>query len=606
MTTPGGSTIGYGYDILNRLMTVTHPDTGGKAVTLFGYDKVGNRQSVSRTNAAGTVFSTTTYIYDSLNRLTDIVNKNGSNGLVSSYHYGLRADGKRYSVTESGPATSNATINYFYDDQGKLTEEAGPYADIKYGYDNVGNRLTRTVSGSTTALLPNGATNTAYDVNDRIVGHTYDLDGNETTVNGQAASYDFENHLVSLGSVASYVYDANGNRYSAANLGTTTSYVVDTSLAYASVVEEYSGTATAPSARYDYGDDLVRMDRGGVYYYLYDGLGSTRQLMNTVGAVTDTWGYSAFGELASHTGTTANPFLFNAQQFDQASGVYYLRARYYDQSIGRFISQDPYGGDSQDPVSLHRYLYANVDPLKYVDPSGQDGELVDVAFSMAISAEVGGVLSYAAVKASGGSEKLQLRAAIYGGEAGFSLAYAYANGNIGMAVFTGLLGGFTVFTLDALGSPKEFAEHGQPAEDFIEGFATGAATTAFSGGMNAWGQGALAAGFTFSQDLFNAIVDNYPFSTEVQKKEFTRKLDLGFWDALTTGIIAMGAGVSAGTQFGGKVVKEAEELTQGKTAEEVSEKVVASFAGVMQYITSGFVKIFDVQGKPEKLPGAPE
>ena len=111
--------------------------------------------------------------------------------------------------------------------------------------------------------------------------HSYDADGNETTVNGQTASYDFENHLVSLGSVASYVYDADGNRYSAANLGTTTSYVVDTSLAYASVVEEYSGTNTVPSARYDYGDDLVRMDRGGVYYYIYDGLGSTRQLVNT-------------------------------------------------------------------------------------------------------------------------------------------------------------------------------------------------------------------------------------------------------------------------------------------------------------------------------------
>ena len=144
---------------------------------------------------------------------------------------------------------------------------------------------------------------------------------------------------------------------------------MDTSLPYASVVEEYSNGTLA--ARYDYGDDLVRMDRGsGVYYYLYDGLGSTRQLVNTGGAVTDTWGYSAFGELASHTGTTANPFLFNAQQFDGASGNYYLRARYYDQSAGRFIGQDPYSGSDYDPVTLHRYLYANVDPTGWADPSG--------------------------------------------------------------------------------------------------------------------------------------------------------------------------------------------------------------------------------------------
>jgi len=347
-------------------------------VTTFGYDKVGNRQSVSRATPAGVTFSTTGYAYDTLNRLTDLVNRNGNNSVVSSYHYVLRADGKRFSVTDASGIT-----NYTYDDSGKLTQEAGPYATIAYTYDAVGNRLTRTVTGSTSALLPNGTTASTYDQDDRITTvngsatHSYDADGNETTVNGQAAGYDFENHLVSLASTAnntiltSYVYDADGNRYSAGNSTTTTSYVVDTSLPYASVVEEYNGTTLA--ARYDYGDDLVRMDRGsGVYYYLYDGLGSTRQLVNTSGTVTDSYGYSAFGEMASHTGNTVNPFLFNAQQFDGASGDYYLRARYYDQSNGRFISQDPYSGSDYDPVTLHRYLYASLDPINRIDPSGED------------------------------------------------------------------------------------------------------------------------------------------------------------------------------------------------------------------------------------------
>ena len=230
------------------------------------------------------------------------------------------------------------------------------------------------------------------------VTHSYDLDGNETTVNGQTASYDFENHLVSLATaangtvLASYVYDADGNRvstYVSSATPTTTSYVVDTSLPYASVVEEYSGTATVPSARYDYGDDLVRMDRGsGVYYYIYDGLGSTRQLVSTTGAVTDTYGYSAFGELASCTSTqttpTVNPFLFNAQQFDQASGDYYLRARYYDQTSGRFVSQDSFEGRGEDPVTLHRYLYASNNPISFIDPGGQ--ELTEVMLGLAVVA----------------------------------------------------------------------------------------------------------------------------------------------------------------------------------------------------------------------------
>jgi len=184
--------------------------------------------------------------------------------------------------------------------------------------------------------------------------------------------------------VANYVYDADGNRYSVSNVGTTTSYVVDTSLPYASVVEEYSNGSLA--ARYDYGDDLVRMDRGsGVYYYIYDGLGSTRQLVSTAGSVTDTWSYSAFGELASHTGSTANPFLFNAQQFDQATGNYYLRARYYDQSNGRFLGQDANEGNEEDPITLHRYLYAGAEPVDQVDPSGNDFTTFALCIVMAFS-----------------------------------------------------------------------------------------------------------------------------------------------------------------------------------------------------------------------------
>ena len=113
-----------------------------------------------------------------------------------------------------------------------------------------------------------------------------------------------------MGSIASYVYDADGNRVS--STGTTTNYVVDTSLLYASVVEEYNGTTL--TVWYDYGDDLVRMDRGSrVYYYLYDGLGSTRQLVNPAGTVTGSYGNSTFGEMVLHTGSTVNPFLFNAR-----------------------------------------------------------------------------------------------------------------------------------------------------------------------------------------------------------------------------------------------------------------------------------------------------
>lgn len=75
---------------------------------------------------------------------------------------------------------------------------------------------------------------------------------------------------------------------------------------------------------------------------------------------------------ASTSSGIFNPFLFQGQQYDPANGNYYLRARYYDPTMGRFLSPDPFDGLDADPNSLHRYLYASNDPVNRVDPSGED------------------------------------------------------------------------------------------------------------------------------------------------------------------------------------------------------------------------------------------
>jgi RHS repeat-associated protein len=93
-------------------------------------------------------------------------------------------------------------------------------------------------------------------------------------------------------------------------------------------------------------------------------------LTDTAGTITDTYFYNAFGEELAKTGTTENEFRYVGEQWDPNAGFYYLRARWYDQSTGRFASVDPYAGDPQAPVSLHRYLYANVSPVSFRDPSG--------------------------------------------------------------------------------------------------------------------------------------------------------------------------------------------------------------------------------------------
>jgi RHS repeat-associated protein len=87
-------------------------------------------------------------------------------------------------------------------------------------------------------------------------------------------------------------------------------------------------------------------------------------------------------ELAK-TGSTVNKFRYAGEQWDANAGFYFNRARWYSPDQGRFTSVDPYGGDPQSPVSLHRYLYANVSPINVKDPSGRFS-LIDLTVTIAI------------------------------------------------------------------------------------------------------------------------------------------------------------------------------------------------------------------------------
>jgi RHS repeat-associated protein len=326
--------------------------------------------------------------YNALNRLTVMQSTCvtgtgcGAPGTpLASYAYTLGPAGNRLSVAE----LSGRTVNYGYDDLYRLTSEtiAGATSQngaVSYQYDSVGNRLQR---NSTVPALPaTGLLN--YDANDRTATDPYDADGN--LLNGGVGSntYDFENHLVAAGGV-SMVYDGDGNRVKETVATTTTSYLIaDQNLTgYAQVMDELQGGAV--SRTYSYGLELIneRQSIAGApttSFYGYDGHGSVRFLLSSTGAVTDTYDYDAFGNLIASTGSTPNNFRFAGEQFDTALGIYYNRARYYDQRQGRFWTMDTYNGNDRESASLHRYLYAGSSPVDRLDPSGND--FIDVAASL--------------------------------------------------------------------------------------------------------------------------------------------------------------------------------------------------------------------------------
>ncbi len=362
-----GVSVDYTYDELNRLKTVTDNRlaalNGG--VTTYNYNAVGSLDNYQYPNGV-----TTSYNYNTLNRLTSMNTATGATTL-SSYTYTLGAAGNRTAVSELG----GRTVTYTYDDLYRLTNETiasdpqGINGSVGYSYDAVGNRLSRT---STVTGVPSQTS--TYDANDRLNSETYDNNGNTTASNSNGYAYDFENRLKSLNNgAATFVYDGDGNRVSKTVAGVTTNYLVDTNnhTGYAQVVEELQGGSV--TKQFTFGHDLIsqRIIGGPLSFYSYDGHGSVRQLTDAGASITDTYDYDAFGILIRRTGTTANDYLYSGEQFDANLGFYYLRARYMNPSNGRFWTMDSYEGSAFDPLSLHKYLYGNANPVTYVDPTGQ-------------------------------------------------------------------------------------------------------------------------------------------------------------------------------------------------------------------------------------------
>jgi RHS repeat-associated protein len=373
--TAGGVTNGYTYDALNRLQAVTDQRAGG--ITRYTYDAVGNLKTTSYPTTAATV---ATWSYDTQNRLTNL-NWTAGAANLAGFGYLLNSLGSRTQLTETVGGLGRTYV-WGYDALQRLTNETitgtAPTGSLGYTYDRVGNRLFRT--GGIGSV---GAQSATYDSNDWINtgGTTYfDAKGNNISFGGNFA-YDWANRMTGAGTVL-MTYDADGNRLKKVNGTATTRYLVAmvNPTGYPQVVEEYTGSSSPTLSRvYNYGLDLISQNQGGgLTYYGYDGLGSTRFLLNTAGAINgsggnyDIYSYDAYGNLLTPMGPTANSYLYTGEQFDADLGLYYLRARFLSPSLGRFQSMDSFEGSKGELLSRHQYIYCHANPVNGTDPSGHE------------------------------------------------------------------------------------------------------------------------------------------------------------------------------------------------------------------------------------------
>jgi RHS repeat-associated protein len=394
----------YGYDQLGRLNTVTVKQRNSQPVnetTAYSYDPAGSLATIDYPNG-----NTASYTYDNLNRLTRLEHRD-TDRIIASYDYTLGADGMRTAareITYNGSSYDTTNINWTYDAINRLTaEDCNAPSDVNdfehsYVYDIVGNRLQKIADGNTVTYSYDSLTDELLSEHTPDVNTFYDYDDNGSLVaeyNDICAvrdySYNLRGRLSSVtagGVTVSYSYDADGFRVAADNGQTAEHYLVDpfNQTGYSQILKSDDGTNVK---FYTIGNDVIAQakDSQSPQYFAYDGHGSTRLMTDDVGQITDRYSYDAYGNARFNTSSAATNLLYCGEMYDRHTAQYYLRARWYSPNTGRFNRLDPFGGDNQDPQSLHKYLYCHANPLNTIDPTGRIS-LSEINVSMVIQASL--------------------------------------------------------------------------------------------------------------------------------------------------------------------------------------------------------------------------
>ena len=214
--------------------------------------------------------------------------------------------------------------------------------------------------------------------------YTYDNNGNVTAIGSFDYTWDWRNRLASAersaGGITTYGYDHTGQRVFQATGSATTSYPNR----YYNVA---SSSLTAKTTKHIFSPDgtllatVVGASTTASTTYLHsDHLGGTNVTTDSNGAVTQTLDYYPYGSQRIATGSFSEQRKFIGHEYDQENDLTYANARYYEQNVAKWLSQDPASRDNPaqfltDPQQLNGYSYGRNNPLILVDRGGRKVEL---------------------------------------------------------------------------------------------------------------------------------------------------------------------------------------------------------------------------------------
>jgi RHS repeat-associated protein len=387
--------LSFSYDLLNRLASVTYPD--GEVVR-YGYDAGGRLMSVANTQGqtyvnalnyaaddqiTGMTFgngTTTNYTYDPNRAWLTGATVTGNGATLYQARYSYLSNGL---IAASSSATNKLNLTYTYDDLDRLTAVSGDLTH-SFTYNTLGNMTSNSALGaySYPESGPNGCGTGVQCARIHAVrqagtrAYTYDANGNMIATTDSAKggtkrniTWNADNLPAQVSINGKFVltaqYDAAGERV-VAQRSDTVRYVG----------QWLEDSTTAGVTKYYFaGDTLVaRRDAKGVVWFHGDLIESTRLLTNASGQVVQRYDYKPFGETLPSSGTVTTDIRYTGHRSEDAVGLIYMRARYYDPMLARFTAPDTIIPHLYDPQSLNRYTYVLNNPIKFNDPTGHKEE----------------------------------------------------------------------------------------------------------------------------------------------------------------------------------------------------------------------------------------
>ena len=363
------------YDEMNRLVSYT--DTMGNTIG-YAYDSVGNLKTLTYPDG-----KTVEYSYNLANQLTKVKDWNNH---ITTYEY----DTHGRMVKQTYP--NGAVLTRTYDNGGRLTSQKeflsqyDRISEYAYEYDKVGNILKeRTypqISPKALASLQMSYAkgNLLKEANQTVP--TFDKDDNMLSFGSLALGYDSRNRLTKANGV-SYVYDAQNNRLSKTVGGKKTTYITNPNASLSQVLVKTD--ADGSKTYYVYGLGLLSQTKGSeTLYYHYDLRGSTIALSDDTKdypTIADRFSYAPYGKLLTHTGSHDTPFLFVGKHgvMQEENELVYMRARYYHESLRRFVNRDTLIGEVGDFGSLNRFEYVEGLVTGNIDPTGHNPLIAAIA-----------------------------------------------------------------------------------------------------------------------------------------------------------------------------------------------------------------------------------